>query len=69
MVMFSIGGKSVQSGAFAKELMAAAVQQVASKMRERLGAIRHPDTGEFPIVVVRGEPLDDMSFLVGLNGS
>ena len=54
----------MQSGDFAKELMATAVKQVASEMRERLSAIRHPDTGEFPTVVVRGEALDDMSFLV-----
>ncbi len=51
-------------GDLAKEMMRAAVAHVAKEMRNRLSAIRHPETGEFPAVVVEGEQLDDMAFRV-----
>jgi hypothetical protein len=64
VINLTIGGRNVSADDFGKELMVAAVAQVASEMRERISAIRHPDTGEFPTVVVRGESIDDLSLLV-----
>lgn len=64
MIRFSIGGKTVRPEEITKELMAAATKAAAEELRERIGSIRHPRTGEFPTVVVRGDSLNDMSFLV-----
>ncbi|MFL9991801.1 hypothetical protein PQR34_10515, partial [Paraburkholderia sediminicola] len=47
-----------------KEIMRTAANRVATSMREKLGSIRHPETGEFPSVVVEGEDLRDMAFRI-----
>jgi hypothetical protein len=47
-----------------KQLMRAAAASVAKQLRDRLSAIRHPQTGEFARVVVLGDTLDDMSIRV-----
>jgi hypothetical protein len=44
--------------------MEAVVNQVADEMRQRLGAIRLPDTGEFPTVAIHGNSLETRSFTV-----
>lgn len=64
MIKFSIGGKTVNPEDIAKELMAAASKVAAEELRERIGSIRHPGTGEFPAVVIRGESLGDMFLIV-----
>lgn len=40
--------------------MAAAAEHV----REKVGAIRHPETGEFPTIVVSGTSLEDIELWV-----
>lgn len=52
------------SGDFEKALMNAAVEGVKSHLRERLDSIRHPDTGEFPTVLITGNDLDHLSVRV-----
>ena len=64
MIKFTIQGRSVNPGDIGKELMAAVAKTAADALRERIESIRHPDTGEFPTVVVRGESLDEMFLLV-----
>lgn len=64
VLKFTVNGKSIQSGDIEKELMRAVAASLAQEMRERLSAIRHPDTGEFAVVVSEGDTLEDMSFRV-----
>ena len=46
------------------ELMKGLVAQAGTKLRQRLGAIRHPETGEFPTVLILGDSLDDLPIRV-----
>jgi hypothetical protein len=64
MAKLTIGGKPVRAGDLTRRLMQAAAEKVAREMRERVSAIRHPKTGEFPMVIVEGDTLDDMSIRV-----
>lgn len=52
---------------FSKSLNDAVFQSVASQLHSRLTAIRHPETGEFPTVVIGGHSLSTLS--VKLEGS
>ncbi|TIP78709.1 MAG: toll/interleukin-1 receptor domain-containing protein, partial [Mesorhizobium sp.] len=53
-------GRPFNSGDFAKDIESAALESIKEQLRERFSAIRHPDTGEFPTVLVLGEALDDL---------
>lgn len=64
MLKLTINGKSIKSVDLEKEIMRTAAARVATSMREKLGSIRHPETGEFPSVVVEGEDLRDMAFRI-----
>jgi len=64
---FTVGGKSVSADRFGEALMKAAAEKVAAEIRERLSAVRLPETGEFPTVVVHGSTLEDLS--IGVEGS
>lgn len=44
--------------------MSAAVDSVKDHLRDQLSAIRHPDTGEFPTVLIIGNAIDDLSVRV-----
>jgi hypothetical protein len=61
MLKFTMNGKPVRPSDIEKEIMRAVAVSVVQEMRERLSAIRHPDTGEFP-TIVEGNTLDDMGF-------
>ncbi|HXA25798.1 MAG TPA: toll/interleukin-1 receptor domain-containing protein [Acetobacteraceae bacterium] len=58
---FTLNGKPILPNEIGDTLMKAAVVSVANQMRERLSSIRHPDTGEFPTVVVIGDSLEILS--------
>jgi hypothetical protein len=47
-----------------RALMREAVAQIKKDFHEKVGSIRHPETGEFPTVIVRGDTLDDLSVQV-----
>mgnify|MGYP000107740514 CR=1 FL=1 len=64
MIKMTLGGKPLRPGDLEKKLMKVAAEKVAAEMHERLSSIRHPDTGEFPTVLVQGESLDDMRLRV-----
>lgn len=64
MLKFTINGKDVGSEDLAKEMMREISASVVQEMRERISAIRHPDTGEFAMVIVEGDSLDDMMFRI-----
>ena len=56
--------RSVRPGELAQVLQKSVVTAVADRLRERIGAIRDPDTGNFPTVVVRGQSLEDLHVVV-----
>ncbi len=47
-----------------KMLLNEAIAQIKKHFHEKIGSIRHPETGEFPSVIVRGDRLDDLSVQV-----
>lgn len=43
-----------------KQIRKAALQGMENLVRERIGTIRHPETGEFPTVVILGDDLENL---------
>ena len=64
MITFEIGGRRVKPENIADKLEAAMLKTIAGQIREKIGSIRDPQTGEFPTIVMRGESLDDLSMHV-----
>ena len=64
MIHFEVGGKRVHPDKIGDALMQAILQNIEAQLREKLGSIRDPDTGEFPTIVLRGDHLDDLSMHV-----
>ena len=64
MIRFSIGERSVNSSNIADALEAAMLKGLRAQISEKIGAIRDPDTGEFPTAVVRGESIDKLKLHV-----
>jgi hypothetical protein len=64
MIKFFIGGRPVDPNNIGDALMRAALESITAQIREKLGAIRDPDTGEFPTVVVQGESLENLQMTV-----
>lgn len=64
MIRFKIGGRPVSPGNMADALQQAMLEQVEQNLRERIGSIRQPETGEFPTIMVSGDSLDTLSLHV-----
>lgn len=64
MIKLLLNGKPFNPKTFEEQLMRAAMEKVAAEMHERVSAIRHPETGEFPTVVVEGSSLSDLSLRI-----
>lgn len=64
MFKLTVGGRSVRPDQFADEMMKEMFKRFTAELRERFSAIRHPETGEFPTVIVLGHSLDDCSIRV-----
>lgn len=60
----TFNGKPFKAGDFENSLRQQMKKIVAREMQERVGSIRDPETGEFPLVVVRGHQLEDMRLAV-----
>lgn len=58
--MSTFKGLSLQSGALERSIREAVLEKARSPLRERLGAIRLPSTGEFPTVRFEGDTLEDL---------
>ena len=63
MIEIKVNGKPFSPQTFVDEV----IRNATAQLRERLGAIRHPDTGEFPTIVVPANGLQDMQ--VHIEGS
>lgn len=64
MIYFEINGKRVRPDQLADAAESAMLEMVADIMRQKIGSIRDPDTGEFPTIVMRGESIDDLHLVV-----
>ena len=64
MIKLEFNGRPFNPKTFEKQILRAAMEQVANEMHERVSSIRHPSTGEFPTVVVNGSSLEDMSMRI-----
>lgn len=64
MLKIEINGKPLNPQNLEQALMAEVLEGLEKEVREQLGGIRDPDTGEFPTIVFRGSSLDDMKLEV-----
>jgi hypothetical protein len=64
VIQFEFNGRPFDPKNFEGQLLRAAMEAVAAQVRERLGAIRHPETGEFSTVVVMGTNANDLQFRI-----
>src|SRR3546814_14542003 len=64
---FKFNGKSLDPRNLGDAIKKAALESVAGHLRERIGAIRDPETGEFPTIVVSGDSFNDLH--VDVEGS
>lgn len=64
MIKFELDGKPFNPKTFSEKLMKAAMESVAEQIREKVSSIRHPQTGEFPTIVVFGTSLEDIHLRV-----
>lgn len=64
MIKFEFNGKPFEPRTFEDAIMKQAIAAAAEHLRERIGTIRHPETGEFPTIVVSGISLDDLMLRV-----
>ncbi|MEO8754885.1 MAG: TIR domain-containing protein, partial [Casimicrobiaceae bacterium] len=64
MIEFNIGGRSVSPDTFGKSIHAALLASIDKDLRAWIGSIRDPETGEFPIIVVKGHDIERHSISV-----
>lgn len=64
MIKFAIGGSTVDPRNMDDALMAAVLDGIRAQITEKLGALRDPDTGEFPTIVVRGDDIENLKLHV-----
>lgn len=60
MFEITVGGKKIRPEDFGTELKKVAAKQIAEELQARISSIRHPVTGEFPVVVAVAESLDQL---------
>jgi len=64
LIKLLLNGKPFSPKSFQEQIMKKVMDVAAEKLREKIGAIRHPDTGEFPTIVVSATSLEDMKLHV-----
>jgi len=62
--MFTFNGSKFNSKKFVDSIMGDVTSMAKEEIAERFRSIRHPETGEFPTVVIYGDDLSDMSMKV-----
>jgi hypothetical protein len=60
----TFNGKPFDPKDFTESLMKSLMEKAAEQIRDKVCAIRHPETGEFPTVVFSGSTLDNMSYKI-----
>ncbi len=64
MFKLTMNGKRFDPEDFTKALTEVALNKVKDHLHEQISSIRHPDTGEFPVVQVIGSEMEDISVRV-----
>jgi len=64
VIKFEFNGKPFDPQNFTETLLKAAMEIFATQLHDKVSAIRHPMTGEFPTVVVSGTSLENMSLRI-----
>lgn len=64
MIKFSIGGRNIDPRNIADAMMKEALESIRAQIQESIGAIRDPETGEFPTVIIRGDDIDNLTLHV-----
>lgn len=64
MIKFSIGGRNVDPNSLKDALLGAMLNGIRAQISEKVGAIRDPETGEFPTVTVRGDDFEHLTLHV-----
>ncbi len=60
MVRFELNGRPFDPKTFEETILKAVMDRAAIHLRERISSIRHPETGEFPTVLVSATSLTDV---------
>ncbi len=60
MFEITIGGRKIRPEDFEEELKKAAAKQIGEELQARISSIRHPVTGEFPVVVAVADSLEKL---------
>jgi len=56
----SFNGKPFKAGDFEKSINKAILEGLQNLLREKLATIRHPETGEFPVMVLYGDNIENL---------
>lgn len=64
MIKFQMNGKPFNPKNLKEKILQAAMQKLGEQLREKIGAIRHPETGEFPTIVVSGTSFENIKVRV-----
>jgi hypothetical protein len=64
MIKFSIGGRNIDPRKIEDELTKIILESMRTEIADKVGAIRDPDTGEFPTIIVRGDTIDRLTIHV-----
>lgn len=64
MIKFVMGGRTVDPRNMKDALMVTALESIRAQITEKVGALRDPDTGEFPTIVVRGDDIENLNLHV-----
>ena len=61
MIRFEFNGKPLRLGDLEQAIVKAAMEEIAEHVKVQIGSIRHPESGEFPTIVVMGDSLENLS--------
>ena len=64
--MLTFNGSKFNSEKFVDSIMGNVTSMAKEEIAERFRSMRHPETGEFPTVVVYGDDISDMSMKICL---
>jgi TIR domain len=64
VIKFEFNGNPFNPQNFTETLLKAAMENIAAQMHDKVSAIRHPVTGEFPTIVVSGTSLENISLRI-----
>jgi len=64
MIRFEIDGKEIDPSNIHDIILAKLLENVKKQLHQKIGSMRHPVTGESPVVVVKGKSFDNLSIEV-----